>query len=91
MGSTPFACSMKNRRSFFKSLIGLFLAPKVVEAIPLSKETVSTLGFKGREFYDAGFIYAPYMPLLQTKTIESMNISDSFCKTGEIVNYPTYV
>ena len=82
---------MFKRRNLFKSLIGLFLAPKVVEAIPLSKETVSTLGFKGREFYDAGFIYAPYIPLLQAKTIESMNISDSFCKTGEIVNYPAYV
>ena len=83
---------MKNRRNFFKSLIGLFLAPKVVEAIPLSEETVSYLCFKDLDYnYKAGFIYAPYMPLLQAKTIESMNISDSFCKTGEIVNYPAYV
>lgn len=82
---------MKNRRNFFKSLIGLFLAPKVVEAIPLSKETVSILDFKGSEFSKTGFIYAPYMPLLQTKTIKSMNISESLCKTSEIVIYPAYV
>ena len=28
---------MNNRRSFFKSLIGLFVAPKVAEALPVAK------------------------------------------------------
>jgi hypothetical protein len=82
---------MFKRRNLFKSLIGLFLAPKVVEALPLPKETVSTLGYKGREFFKTGIVYAPYIPLLQTKTIKSMNISESLCKTSEIVIYPAYV
>jgi hypothetical protein len=81
---------MFKRRNFFKSLIGLFLVPKVVEAIPLPKETVSYSAFKGIEHYEAGFIYAPYMPLLTTKEI-NISDSDSFCKTSGIVNYPAYV
>lgn len=31
---------MNNRRSFFKSLIGLIVAPKVAEALPVTKPTV---------------------------------------------------
>ncbi len=82
---------MFKRRNFFKSLIGLFLVPKVVEAIPLPKETVSYLCFKDLDYnYEAGFIYAPYMPLLTTKEI-NISDSDSFCKTSGIVNYPAYV
>lgn len=32
---------MNNRRSFFKSLIGLIVAPKVAEALPVAKPPVS--------------------------------------------------
>jgi hypothetical protein len=31
---------MNNRRSFFKSLIGLIVAPKVAEALPVAKPPV---------------------------------------------------
>lgn len=61
---------MKNRRNFFKSLLSVFLATKVVEALPLPKETVSTLGYKGREFFKTGIVYAPYIPLLKTDSLE---------------------
>lgn len=55
---------MKNRRNFFKSLLGLLIAPKVVEALPFPKDTIPTLGYKGREFGKTGFVYAPYINLL---------------------------
>ena len=65
---------MKNRRNFFKSLLGLFLAPKVVEALPLPKEIVPPLGYKGKDFFKTGIIYAPYMPLITTSSLEK-NVS----------------
>lgn len=39
VGSSPTMTSifMNNRRSFFKSLIGLIVAPKVAEALPVAK------------------------------------------------------
>lgn len=66
---------MFKRRNLFKSLIGLFLAPKVVEALPLPKETVSTLGFKGREFFKTGIVYAPYTPLLKCDNDLALQVS----------------
>ena len=68
---------MKNRRNFFKSLLSVFLAPKVVEALPLPKETIpalldyKALGYKGCEFFEKPLIiYAPYIPLITTSSLE---------------------
>jgi hypothetical protein len=61
---------MNNRRSFFKKALGTLVAPflpnlpvsKPVEFVPAK----ATLGYKGREFYDTGIIYCPYIPLIRT-------------------------
>jgi len=39
---------------------------KPVEFVPAK----ATLGYKGREFYDCGIIYCPYIPLIRTISLE---------------------
>ena len=52
-----------NRRTFFTSLFGLAIAPsvaiKVLSAPPTHKYS-GLVGYKGREFMRAGYIYCPY-------------------------------
>jgi hypothetical protein len=54
---------MKNRRNFFKNLLGLIVAPKVAEVVKIPATNLSYLRYKGIE----PIIYAPYIPLLITK------------------------
>ena len=62
VGSSPTMTSifMKHRRSFFKSLIGLIVAPKVAEALPAASPH-QMIGYKCSDFVPV--IYAPYMLL----------------------------
>ena len=69
---------MTNRRSFFKSLLGLFIAPSVAKVLPIPHPV--GLGYKGCEFYDTGIIYAPYIPLLVMKTYDTNNIPSTINK-----------
>ena len=62
---------MTNRRSFFKSLLGLFVSPAVAKVIPLP--VVPTVGYKIADFTKTGIIYAPYIPLLVMSTYGPSN------------------
>ncbi len=79
-----------NRRNFLKAF-GVFAI--VVATTPAKvvndwdeireKETYSrVVGFKGRQFYEAGFIYAPYIPLL---------VTDKICVSPSKRDYTKYV
>ena len=62
---------MKNRRNFFKNLLGLIVAPKVAEAVKIPATNLSYLGYKGME----PIVYAPYIPLLTTRQLLIQNLS----------------
>jgi len=62
---------MTNRRSFFKSLLGLFVAPAVAKALPIPPPV--GLGYKGCEFL-TGIAYTPYIPLLVMSSYGPNNI-----------------
>ena len=65
---------MSTRRSFF----GKLLAAVAVPFIPLPKATKSSLlGYRGREMFKKGIIYAPYIPVLITKTLSDFTVSKS--------------
>lgn len=48
---------MSNRRSFFKSLISLIVAPKVAAALPASNLVNTCVP-------PTGIVYAPYVPMI---------------------------
>lgn len=68
-----------NRRSFFRSIATLIVAPTIlinqsirrtqIPILPIKKaafgEPIYT-GFKGANFLETGYVYAPYIPLYQT-------------------------
>lgn len=69
---------MNTRRSFFGSLIATVVAP----FIPLPKATKSPrLGYRGREMFKKGIVYAPYIPVLTTKTLSDFTVSKSLMKS----------
>ena len=66
-----------NRRSFFKRLataVGASLLPITTlsfdpvtsKVVKPTLDTSPVLGYKGSQFLEAGVIYAPYIPLIQT-------------------------
>jgi hypothetical protein len=66
-----------NRRSFFKRLgmaVGAVMLPtSILSYDPVKQEVVNpkldnspVLGYKGHQFLEAGVVYAPYIPLIQT-------------------------
>jgi hypothetical protein len=66
-----------NRRSFFKHLsvvVGAIMLPTTVLSYdPVKQEVVKPkldnsplLGYKSDTFWEAGVVYAPYIPLYQT-------------------------
>lgn len=54
---------MSNRRSFFKSLISLIVAPKVAAALPASNLVNKCVP-------PTGIVYAPYMPMIRRTLAE---------------------
>lgn len=64
---------MKNRRNFFKNLFGFLIAPKVAEVVKVPAINPNSLGYKGRDFFKKGIVYAPYIPIL---TIEQLLLQD---------------
>ena len=59
---------MNSRRSFFKGLFGLLVAPKI------KSNSVPLVGVKGMQFLP-GIVYAPYIPLLVMTSIPTDDIS----------------
>jgi len=65
---------MSTRRSFFGKLLAAVAAP----FIPLPKAVKSPLlGYRGREMFKRGIVYAPYIPILTTSTHPDLTISKS--------------
>jgi hypothetical protein len=66
-----------NRRSFFRSVATLFVAPTVLVRVVNTISTKPSVlankpvlaGFRGSNFLEAGIVYAPYIPLVQTSLI----------------------
>lgn len=61
------------RRNLLKSIFGFLVAPKALyeTVVSVSKPTCpALLGFKGREFWNAGIVYAPYIPIIKMKKYE---------------------
>lgn len=54
-----------NRRRFFGTLFGLAIAPKVIVKA-ISENEPALLPFKGKIIWNAGIVYAPYIPMLIT-------------------------
>jgi hypothetical protein len=77
-----------NRRRFLQNIIGVaaaaFLPVTIISYDPIkqtlvrpSRPNVDVLaGYKGAQFMNAGVMYAPYMPLIQTGMI---SLPSSFC------------
>jgi hypothetical protein len=63
---------MNSRRSFFKGLFGLLVAPKI------KSNSVPLVGVKGMQFLP-GIVYAPYIPLLVMTSIPTDDISSNKC------------
>lgn len=62
---------MSTRRSFFGKLLAAVAAP----FIPLPRAAKSPLlGYRGREMFKKGIVYAPYMPVITTKTLSDFTI-----------------
>ncbi len=81
-----------NRRSFFKSIAAVIIAPTAINKLPLQKATSPLVGFKSMQYLNAGVVYAPYIPLYSTwnvplhttKGFES-NINKNYYKK-EVIN-----
>ena len=68
------------RRKFFSTLLGLVVAPVVVARViseykpkpkfvvfkPRSLGITTMVGYKGSQFLEPGYVYAPYIPLTFT-------------------------
>ena len=75
-----------NRRKFLGGIFGALLAPKIassIEAAPVVEKVVvskvldyEVLGYTGTEMMGSGYIYAPYIPLIQTRSIDNMLITN---------------
>ena len=59
---------MNNRRSFFKSLISLIVAPKVAAALPASNLVNTCVS-------PTGIVYAPYVPMIR-RTLAEITADD---------------
>lgn len=69
---------MSTRRSFFGKLLAAVATP----FIPVPKATASPiLGYRGREMFKRGIVYAPYMPVLTTKTLSDFTVSKSLMES----------
>jgi hypothetical protein len=61
------------RRNLLKSIFGFLVAPKALceTVVSVSKPACpSLLGYKGREFWSTGIVYAPYIPIIKIKKYE---------------------
>lgn len=66
-----------NRRSFFRSVATLFVAPAVLVRVantiatkpPVLVNKPKLAWFRGSNFLEAGIVYAPYIPLVHTPLI----------------------
>lgn len=79
---------MNNRRSFFKSLIGLIVAPKVAEALPATSPH-QMIGYKCSDFVPV--VYAPYIPLFKTPHIlakDLINVQPLDASVGSVYYTP---
>jgi hypothetical protein len=80
------------RRSFFRSLATLFVAPTVLVRaanVITKKPTCSSqpVGFRGSNFLEAGIIYAPYIPLIHSELVYS---PENFKQYGKSINTEYY-
>lgn len=53
------------RRNLLKSIFGFLVAPKALceTVVSAPKTSYNYLGYKGREFWSTGMVYAPYIPI----------------------------
>lgn len=58
-----------NRRSFFKSIAAIIIAPTAISKLPLQKVACPIVGFKGVHYLNTGVVYAPYIPLYSTLNV----------------------
>lgn len=66
---------MNNRRNFFKNLFGFLIAPKIAKVVKIPSPNPNSLGYKGREFFKKGIVYAPYIPILTTEQLLLQDMS----------------
>jgi len=69
------------------SRVGTLLNKWAVYADPFMEETKILVGLKGKSFYDAGFVYAPYVPLEVTPTF--LDPEDQSFRKGVRTRYAT--
>jgi hypothetical protein len=84
-----------NRRSFFRSLATLFVAPTVlVRAANVIVKKSHVLpnkpvlaGFRGSNFLETGTVYAPYIPLIHSELVYK---PENFKHYGKSINTEYY-